>query len=137
MSGAFFSRRYGERTTLVFGLFIMSAMCVVIPLINNLPWLYISQALGGFGRGLVLPLLMGLSIKNFAGDKRSTAMGVFQAIYGLGMFGGPVLAGVLIRNFGLSAGFLGVGIIGFAGAGLASWRYYLPLTDSVQPANRS
>lgn len=129
MSGSFFRKHFGERATLVAGMFIMSASCAVIPFISSLEWLYFSQALGGFGRGLVFPLLMGLSIKNFATDKRSTAMGVFQAIYGLGMFGGPVLAGVLSSNFGLAAGFLVTGIIGLTGTGLAGWRRYLPLTN--------
>lgn len=129
MSGSFFRKHFGERATLVAGMFIMSASCAVIPFISSLEWLYFSQALGGFGRGLVFPLLMGLSIKNFATDKRSTAMGVFQAIYGLGMFGGPVLAGVLSSNFGLAAGFLVTGIIGLTGTCLAGWQWYLPLTS--------
>ncbi|WP_312518341.1 MFS transporter [Anaerospora sp.] len=129
MSGSFFRKHFGERATLVAGMFIMSATCAVIPFISSLELLYFSQALGGFGRGLVFPLLMGLSIKNFATDKRSTAMGVFQAIYGLGMFGGPVLAGVLSSNFGLAAGFLVTGIIGLTGTCLAGWRWYLPLTN--------
>jgi MFS family permease len=130
MSGSFFSKRFGERPTLVAGLFIMSVSCIVIPLTTSLSWLYFSQALGGFGRGLVLPLLMGLSIKNFPADKRSTAMGVFQAIYGLGMFGGPVLAGILSSTFGLAAGFWFTGIIGLVGTGLANWRLYLPLGET-------
>jgi MFS family permease len=89
--------------------------------------LYLSQAIGGFARGLVLPLLMGLSIKLFPDDKRSTAMGIFQAIYGLGMFGGPVLAGALSSTYNLAMGFWVTGMIGLAGAGLAGWRKYLSL----------
>lgn len=121
LSGAFFSKRFGERATLVCGLLITAMSCIVIPFINNLSLLYISQAIGGFARGLVLPLLMGLSIKNFSGDKRSTAMSAFQAIYGLGMFGGPVLAGILSHIFGLTIGFIVIGLIGFIGAALAGW----------------
>ena len=125
MSGSYFGKRYGEQPTLVTGLAIMSLSCIAIPLIDNLPLLYVSQAIGGFARGLVLPLLMGLSIKIFPGDRRSTAMGVFQAIYGLGMFGGPVLAGALSSAYGLATGFWVTGIIGLVGAGLAGWKRYL------------
>jgi MFS family permease len=131
MSGSFFGKRYGERFTLVSGFAIVTVTCLAIPFISNLSMLYISQALGGFGRGLVLPLLMGLSIKNFADDRRSTAMGVFQAIYGLGMFGGPVLVGVLSNSFNLATGFIVTGIIGLFGVGLAAWRRYLPLDHNV------
>ena len=73
------------------------------------------------------PLLMGLCIKNFAAHKRTTAMGVFQAAYGLGMFGGPVLAGLISGAFGLHVGFAVTGIIGLVGAVLAGWPRYLPL----------
>ena len=105
----------------------MAVFWLPIPFLASFSWLYFSQAVGGFGRGLVMPLLMGLSIKHFAGDKRSTAMGVFQALYGLGMFGGPVIAGILSSSFGLSTGFVFTGIIGLFGAVLAGWRRYLPL----------
>jgi MFS family permease len=127
MSGSYFSKRFGERPTLVIGLIILSLSCMVIPLITSLSLLYLSQAIGGFARGLVLPLLMGLSIKLFPDDKRSTAMGIFQAIYGLGMFGGPVLAGALSSTYNLAMGFWVTGMIGLAGAGLAGWRKYLSL----------
>ena len=126
MSGFFFSKRFGERATLVFGLFIVAVSCLIIPFAADLAVLYFSQAAGGFARGLVLPLLMGLSIKQFPGDKRSTAMGVFQALYGIGMLGGPVIAGMLNNTFGLNAGFLVAGSIGLIGSGLAAWKRYLP-----------
>jgi len=132
LSGAFFSKHFGERTTLVMGLLFTALSCIVIPFIHSLSGLYISQAVGGFARGLVLPLLMGLSIKSFAGDKRSTAMSVFQAIYGLGMFGGPVLAGILSNTFSLAIGFWVTGLIGLMGAGLAGWKGYLPFERSVR-----
>ncbi len=127
LSGSFFSVHFGERRTLVLGLSTMALSSMAIPFVTTLPGLYVSQAIGGFGKGLVFPLLMGLCIKNFAADKRSTAMGVFQAAYGLGMFGGPVLAGLINSLFGLHAGFAVTGLIGLVGAALAGWPRYLPL----------
>jgi len=129
LSGTVFRSRFGDRATLVGGFVAMAASCLAIPFIESLPWFYLSQAVGGFGRGLVMPLLMGLSIKNFPDEKRSTAMGIFQAIYGVGMCGGPVLAGVLSSSFGLAWGFWVTGATGFIGAALAGWRRYLPLDD--------
>lgn len=125
MSGAYFSRRFGERNTLAGGLLLTSLTCLAIPWIEQLSWLYISQMLGGFARGLVLPLLMGLSIRDFPADKRSTAMGVFQSLYGLGMFFGPLLAGLVSGAAGLSTGFALTGAIGLCGAALAFWRPFL------------
>ena len=125
LSGSYFSPRFGERATLVCGLGLTALTCFAVPFISNLPALYLSQMIGGFARGLVLPLLMGLSIRAIAADKRSTAMGVFQALYGLGMFFGPLLAGLLGTLAGLSAGFWVTGLIGMAGAALAARRSYL------------
>ena len=125
MSGAYFSRRFGERTTLSFGLLLTSLTCLAIPWIEQLSWLYVTQMLGGFARGLVLPLLMGLSIRDFPADKRSTAMGVFQSLYGLGMFFGPLLAGFVSGVAGLATGFALTGAIGLCGASLAFWRPFL------------
>ncbi len=126
LSGSYFSRRFGERATLVSGLSLTALTCFAVPFISSLPALYLSQMIGGFARGLVLPLLMGMSIRTFPANKRSTAMGVFQSLYGLGMFFGPLLAGLLGTVAGLSSGFLATGLIGLAGAGLAARRTYLP-----------
>lgn len=116
LSGYFFTQRYGERNTIVGGFLIIALSCIVVPFINRLSILYLSQIINGFGQGIVFPILMGLSIKNVVHNKRGTAMGFFQAIYGLGMFTGPVLLGVLSDFAGMDIGFLIIGMIGFTGA---------------------
>ena len=68
---------------------------------------------------MIFPALMGMSIASVPEEKRSTAMGFFQAIYGLGMFGGPVVIGYISHLWGLQSGYLAVGILGLVGAGLA------------------
>lgn len=116
LSGTFFARRYGERNTIVGGFIIIALSCIVVPFIDRLSLLYTSQVINGFGQGIVLPILMGLSIKNVTGSKRGTAMGLFQAIYGLGMFLGPVLLGYLGDTVGMNTGFYLIGLISFLGA---------------------
>lgn len=120
ISGSFCAKRFGEKTTLVGGFIMTAAACVVIPYIGNLYFLYFSQLIGGFGQGLVLPMLMGLSIKNIQAEKRATAMGFFQAIYSLGMFLGPSLTGVLNDVMGLVWGFWFTGAVGIIGAVVAN-----------------
>jgi MFS family permease len=44
---------------------------------------------------------MGLSIQKVAAEDKATAMGVFQAVYALGMFIGPASAGVIAQILGL------------------------------------
>ncbi|NLN41430.1 MAG: MFS transporter [Clostridiales bacterium] len=119
MSGSVFARKFGERKTLTFGFLALSLSCAVIPSINNINFLYLSQMIGGFARGAIFSLLMSLSIQSIESHKRATAMGFFQAIYGLGMFLGPILVGIISDLAGLSWGFWIVGIMGAIGALLA------------------
>jgi len=120
MSGSIFAKKFGERNTLIGGFLINAAACVAIPFIKHLSLLYLSQIIGGFGRGLALSLLMGLSIKSVQVEKRATAMGFFQAIYSLGMTIGPVLVGFLSDTVGLNWGFWTVGLLGIIGAVLVN-----------------
>ncbi len=120
LSGAVFARLWGERKTISWGFVVLALSCMVIPLIRALPLLYVTQIAGGFASGLVFPLLMGLSIKTVVDGKRATAMGFFQAIYGVGMFAGPVFVGYVSDALSLTWGFWMVGLVGIAGA-LTAW----------------
>ena len=53
---------------------------------------------------------MGLAIRHIPGDQRSTAMGCYQAIYGIGMFLGPVIVGRIGDVYGLKIGYYFVAI---------------------------
>lgn len=114
LSGTVLIRKFGEKKVIIAGFAITTAACITIPFIRSLGLLYLTQALGGFGLGGAFPLLMGLSIKNVPGDRRSTAMGLFQAIYGIGMFLGPTAVGFLSDVVGLKWGFFMIGLVGAA-----------------------
>ncbi|NMB25805.1 MAG: MFS transporter [Firmicutes bacterium] len=111
--------RLGERQVVTWGFILGGLAAAVVPFTTTLQQLYITQALGGLGRGVVFPVLMGLSIKTVPEEKRATAMGFFQAIYALGMFGGPVLVGIIGDISGLTGGFLATGFVGVVGGWLA------------------
>ncbi|MFO7154073.1 MAG: MFS transporter [Caldicoprobacter oshimai] len=121
-SGSFFAKRYGEKEVIAMGFVIISAACAAIPFIKNIYLLYISQAIGGIGRGLVYPLLMALSIKSVEDSKRATAMGFFQAIYAIGMFLGPAFTGLISDMLGLTWGFVLTAVLGLSGT-LISGRF--------------
>ena len=52
-------------------------------------WLFLAQGIIGIATGLGYPALMGLSIKEVSDHERNAAMGLHQAVYGVGMFSGP------------------------------------------------
>ena len=106
-----FAARLGENRAVFVGILVMAVTMFVVPLIHNIPLLVISQGASGFGRGLVYPLLMGLSIREISGEDRATAMGVFQAIYAIGMFLGPTTTGAVADAVGLSGAFIIAGTV--------------------------
>lgn len=109
-------RAIGSAATLAVGFLLCSAYFFSVPFINELWLLYVMQAVYGAGQGTLFPVLMGLSIKDVEESKRASFMGVFQSVYGLGMFIGPSLVGVLGDAFGLIRGFSALGFVGAATA---------------------
>lgn len=115
MAGDLFPRLIGRKNTIITGFLISGLLCVIMPILPNLILLYIVQFISGVGRSLVYPLLMGLCIVDIPTPKRATAMGLFQAIYGIGMVLGPVLLGAVAQSYGLVTGFLITGLLGLVG----------------------
>ena len=64
--------------------------------------IYFAQIATGFAWGLGYPLFMGLSIQSVPETERATAMGIHQAVYGIGMFTGPWVSGMLADYIGIS-----------------------------------
>ncbi len=116
LSGTFFGKHFGEKNSITGGFALIALSTIVVPYINSVGLLIFTQMFGGFGRGLVYALLMSLSIKKIANNKRATAMGFFQAIYGIGIFMGPVIVGLISDLFDLRFGFWFAGLIGITGA---------------------
>lgn len=110
--GIYLAKKFGEKSTIVLGFLTMGLFTITIPFTNNLAFLMFTQAVAGFGRGISFTLLMGLSIKDVGADRRATAMGFFQSIYGLGMFFGPVVVGILGDALNLSKAFILIGVVG-------------------------
>jgi len=86
----------------------------------TIPWVFIAQCFIGLAFGIGYPTLMGLSIQHVEGKERSTALGLHQAVYSVGMFAGPWLSGMLADALGLRPMFAITGLacacIGIFGA---------------------
>lgn len=110
-SGTVIAKRFGERATAAGGFVVAALGTAAIPLSHTVGLLFLTQAVNGFGQGLTMPILMGLSIARVSPEKRATAMGFFQAIYSLGMFGGPVFVGWMGSHVGLPGGFASIAAV--------------------------
>ncbi|WP_081756976.1 MFS transporter [Gorillibacterium massiliense] len=116
LSGRKIAPKLGTGATLLIG-FIVSGICtLLIPVASSYGWLLLTQVFNGFAQGLHFPLLLGLCIRDIEPSKRATAMGFYQAVYSIGMFAGPFIAGWLNDDYGLASGFYLGGILAFAAA---------------------
>ena len=115
-SGVWCAPRWGMRPVLVVGFIIVGTGTVMIPYSETVLMLYLAQLVGGLGRGLISPILMTLAVQSIPPEERGTAMGVYQAVYAIGMFSGPALGGVLGDWIGLSGVFLSTGLVCVIGA---------------------
>lgn len=119
LASASLARRIGARRLVVASFVCMAAGLGLAWLSNSLFWVFVVQFFIGIAAGVGYPVLMGLSITHVDESERNTAMGLHQAVYGLGMFGGPWLSGILAQTmgvqpmFGVTAGVvLVLGVIG-------------------------
>lgn len=95
------SRRLGTRR-LVYASFVLMALGLGgASLAPSLPWIFAAQFCLGLAQGIGYPVLMGLSIQDVPEQERTTAMGLHQAIYAIGMFAGPALSGVIAGAMGI------------------------------------
>nr|WP_237179331.1 MFS transporter [Paenibacillus sp. MMS18-CY102] len=69
-------------------------------------------------QGLLFPLLLSLAIREAPISERATAMGFYQAVYAMGMFAGPFVAGWMNDQWGINSGFWLGGAVGIFAAAL-------------------
>jgi MFS family permease len=112
LSGIIFVKHLGEKATLLIGFCVSTVLCMLTPFVPSLTILYVVQTISGIANAITFPLLMGLAIQNVEPNLRTTIMGFFQAMYGVGMIVGPILMGSVGDQFGLITGFIVTGMFG-------------------------
>ena len=98
--------RIGDRAVIVIGMGLAGIATAFVPFTGGLLTLALTQVVAGFGRGLCDPTLLAQSMRSVPAHERATATGVYQAIYAVGMFGGPFFGGVVADAFGLNSVFV-------------------------------
>ena len=98
-------RATGSLVSIVLGAVLLGGTMVFVPGMHSLPALIGLMLVNGIGRGLIQTLLMSLSVQSIPAPLRATAMGVYQAIYAVGMLSGPLVTGLLADRLGLDRAF--------------------------------
>ena len=113
--------RWGRRTVSVLGFALAAAGTAALPLAPHMAELDAVSAALGFGVGLLGPTLMTTAVQNFSPERRGAAMGFYQSLYSIGMFGGPAVAGMVGARLGMEGLFLTTAALA-AVAAVGAWR---------------
>ena len=88
----------------------------------------------GLANGLTFPILVGLSIQQVDAAHRSTAMGIHQAVYAIGMFTGPWIGGIIADAVGIRAMFAIVAVFSLVAPGAMISLNRFPATAAREEA---
>lgn len=113
-------RQLGSRK-MIYASFALQAIGLALAASASSLWhMFVAQFCLGSASGIGYPILMGMSIEQVKDRERTTAMGLHQAVYALGMFGGPWLSGILADTIGVQPMFgvtaFGCLLLGLSGA---------------------
>jgi len=113
--GRIFSKGVSVRLIVTLGFTLSASGTVMIAFTGSLVLIFVSAILIGAGCGLCMSTLLSFCSVTIEEDRRSAAMGVFQAVYSIGMFAGPVLIGLFVDAISLSSGFIAAAALALMG----------------------
>jgi MFS family permease len=116
------SRRTGAQRLVYAGFVLLFIGVGGAALAPSLPLLFAAQWCIGLAQGISYPVLMGLSIRHVDEAQRTSAMGLHQAVYAIGMFAGPAVSGWLADAIGIRP-MLGVTAWVVLGLGIIATRW--------------
>ncbi len=106
---------FGEKKLLAIGFLFHMAGSIVISLTSSVTGLILSQTFSGIGNGFIFSLLLSIAVRTIPSNHRGSAMGLYQALYAIGMFSGPLLFGTFADKYPLNYGFIATAILAFVG----------------------
>lgn len=107
--------KFSDRSILIVSYILLALYCFAIPLARQLYLIYLLQVIPGVGTGILFAILNAAAISNVPQKALSTATGVFQSIYALGMTLFPIFAGQLRAQYSMTISFIVMGILALMG----------------------
>lgn len=119
LSGRPFFIKLGHARMIPAGFVCQLLYCILVPVAPNVYAVYGCQVLAAAGMGFLFTSLTSESMKGVPDYFYSTAMGIFQAVYAVGMTVFPIVVGFVRGRLGLAGGYyfmaamLGLGLAGY------------------------
>jgi EmrB/QacA subfamily drug resistance transporter len=97
--------RFGRKRALQIGLVLFGLGSLAAALSTNTLMLIIARAFLGIGGATIMPATLSLISATFPRHERPQAIGIWAAMFGLGVGLGPVIGGFLVQHFSWNAVF--------------------------------
>ncbi|MGW2476182.1 DHA2 family efflux MFS transporter permease subunit [Streptomyces sp. NPDC001665] len=96
--GAALGDRFGRRRMFVAGLLLFTAASAAAALAPGINELIAARAVQGAGAAVVMPLSLTLLTSAVPAAKRGAALGIYGALNGLAIAGGPLVGGLVVQH---------------------------------------
>jgi MFS family permease len=105
LGGTKLYKKFGGIRVLALSFFITAISCIPFFYHINLAMVYVMQGLSGAGFGISAAVLAGFVMHAVLPYQRGAAMGIFQSLFGIGIFIGPVIAGTITQSASMDAAY--------------------------------
>jgi EmrB/QacA subfamily drug resistance transporter len=121
--------RFGRARMLQAGLVVFGVASLAAAYVDTTGQLIAARAVMGAGAAMMMPATLSIIVDVFKGKERAKAISIWASLAGIGLFLGPVLGGLLLRNFYWGSVFL----VNVPIAGLALLATIFLVPDSRDP----
>src|SRR2546428_3684926 len=90
--------RFGRRRVFVTGLAVFTAASAACALAPNAGLLVAARSIQGLGAAMVMPLSLTILVAAFPPERRGAIIGIWGALGGLGVAGGPLVGGAITQG---------------------------------------
>ncbi|MFF0478791.1 MFS transporter [Streptomyces sp. NPDC004284] len=98
MFGAALGDRFGRRRVFISGLLVFTAASAAAALAPGINELIAARVVQGAGAAVIMPLSLTLLTHAVPAAKRGAALGIYSAVGGLAIAGGPLVGGLVTEN---------------------------------------
>ncbi|MED3963335.1 MFS transporter [Niallia taxi] len=85
---------------------LLGIYCLLVPQSSSILIVCLLQLIPGVGTGILFSLITSEALQSVPMQKRSTAMGFFQAVYAVGMTTFPIISGSIYEHLSMKAAFI-------------------------------